>query len=387
MVSTPGSSRLSRARATVDGLANAALAHDQTAFTALTSARDPSFPDRARLLSTNLVALPLVRLRLRLDPTEYPVSTARRAVLGAAAWVQSARVEWRLAGDSGPAEQTVWLTFVDDGAVRLAGTIDVPPDQPPEPQPSWWLGPVQARTIGRATAVVGAGQSADHWAQAGDRAAHRVRRLLPAPAGAAWNGRVVVEIPATSRDFEAVLGATSGSHSGIAAVAQPEGPDGMAAIRVVVNPRASALLSTGELDRVLDHEITHVATRAAASPAPTWAEEGLAEWVSLRDRRGARSWGTDKLLTRVRAYGAPHALPDDAAFAADADDLDAVYAEAWLACRLIADRYSPARLSRFSVELDRGRSVDQASRRVLGPSAAELTAAWRRYLTRLARAG
>ena len=44
-------------------------------------------------------------------------------------------------------------------------------------------------------------------------------------------------------------------------------------------------------------------------------------------------------------------------FDAGADNLELAYAEAWLACRFIADRYSEARLGQFYAELVRGRTL------------------------------
>jgi hypothetical protein len=380
-------SQLTRARAVVDGLVQAARDHDRSAFDSLVTDRDPSFAARTRLLYTNLTGLPLTELRMRLDPSTQPLSSARQKTLGADAWVQRADVTWRLSGDSGAAEQVVWLTFVDDRGVRLAGTNDVPPGAARGQQPSWWLGPVTAVRRGEATAVAGAGQSAQRWADRGAAAARQVRQLLPAPAGRSWDGRVVLEAPATPADFEAVLGAPAGTRAGIAAVAQPEGPGGSAAIRVVVNPRASELLSSSQLSRVLEHEIVHVATRAADSPAPTWAEEGLAEWVSLRHRPRQQSWGTADLLREVRADGPPRGFPKDTAYAVGADDVNRAYAEAWLGCRYIAEHYSTGKLAAFYAELDRGRTLDQASRQALGVGGSRLVADWRAYLTRLARRG
>ena len=122
-------------------------------------------------------------------------------------------------------------------------------------------------------------------------------------------------------------------------------------------------------------------------PAPQWAEEGLAEWVALgRGRRSTKIRHVRALLDDVERRGPPLAPPDDEAFAAGAPELNRAYAEAWLVCRYVAERYSAARLGRLYAELDRGRSLDEASRAALGVGADELVAGWRRYLVRLARA-
>ena len=91
------------------------------------------------------------------------------------------------------------------------------------------------------------------------------------------------------------------------------------------------------------------------------------------------------MLARVRSDGAPRTFPSDQQFKVDARNLEVAYAEAWLACRFIADQYSQAQLGRFYAELARGSSVDEASRDALQLSEAALVAGWQAYLVRLAQ--
>jgi hypothetical protein len=380
----PESSRLNLVRATVDALAKAARTGDRSSFDRLLSDRDPSFYDRGRLLYDNLNTLPLTTLRMRVEPTQYSLSPARQKLLGSGAWVQRAVVTWRLAGDGAEVEHRIWLTFLETaGEVKIAGTMDEPASRLPEQKPSWWLGPLTTNQRGGVTVVVGLGQSLDRWTKLTAAALGNVRQMMPTGLGTSWNRQVVIEVPASQRDFESVLGKPAGSYTAIAAVTHRAGVAG-AAIRIVANPKAAQLTSRA-LQSVLEHEMVHVATRSPDSAAPMWAEEGLAEWVSMRAHSGQRSGGTDELLLRVRSEGAPRAFPADRRFEPDADNLELAYAEAWLACRFIADRYSEARLGQFYAELVRGSSVDQASRSTLRISEAELTAEWQAYLGRLAR--
>jgi hypothetical protein len=380
----PESSRLNLVRATVEALAKAARTGDRPGFERLISNRDPSFPDRARLLYDNLSSLPLTTLRIRVEPAEIGLSAARRKLLGPSAWVQRVIITWRLAGDADEVEHRVWLTFiVAGGEVKIAGTIDEPSGGFPEQKPSWWLGPYTARERGGVTVLVGSGQSLDRWAMLAAAALSNVREQLPNGLGMSWNRQVVMEVPASPRDFESVLGKQSGSYGSIAAVTHRSGVTGDA-IRIVVSPKAAQLASSA-LQLVLEHEMVHVATRSPDTSAPMWAEEGLAEWVSLRAHPGQRSGGTDELLLRIRSDGAPRAFPADRRFEVGAGNLELAYAEAWLACRFIADRYSESQLGRLYAELAQGNSLDQASRSTLNLSETELTAKWRAYLDRLAR--
>ena len=382
------SGRLAAVRTTVDALAAAVEAADRPTFSGLVSDRDPTFASRARLLYTNLTGLPLTQLQLWPEAGERPLSPARQQVLGADAWVQPVVVSWRLAGDADAAQHRVWLTFVaDGGTARLAGTFDGPVPSSAEQLPSWWLGPVTARQQGLVTVVAGSGQPADRWAELVADAAEAVGRALPAGVADSWSGRVVVELPATTRDFAAVLGQPADAYAGIAAVAYEVGVGDRPPLRVVVNPRARSQVTQAQLAEILRHEIVHLATRSPESRAPQWAVEGLAEWVAVGEGPARASSGTADLMAAVRRSGPPPSLPADADFEVGSANLNRAYAEAWLACGYIAEQYSPARLGRFYAQLDRGRSADEASRAVLGLGVSELTAGWRRFLIQRARSG
>jgi hypothetical protein len=231
--------------------------------------------------------------------------------------------------------------------------------------------------------LVGSGQSLDGWVTHAEAALANVRQGLPDGLAPSWNGRAVLEVPATQRDFESVLGKPRGTYTGIAAVTHRAGI-GDGPLRIVMNPR-TAELSPSSLQSVLEHELVHVATGSPDAPTPMWAEEGLAEWVSLRSSSDERSEGTDEVLERVRDEGAPRSFPADRRFQVAERDLQEAYAEAWLACRFIADQYSEVQLGRLYAELHQGASLDEASRSVLRISEEDLTAGWRDYLVRLAR--
>jgi hypothetical protein len=349
------------------------------------SVRDPSFADRARQLYTNLAGLPLDVLELRLQPLAQGLPAARRKLLGPDAWRQPASVRWRLAAETRSAEHTVWLTFaVQDGRPLLAGTSDRPGDQP-APVPLWWTGPVTAVQVQSASVLLGAGQPTAAWSSRVRAAVAEVRRRVTAGSAMGWAGAVVVEVPATRSDFEAVLGSSDGRYASIAAVTVAEGP-AAAAVRIVVNPEVTRRLAPTGVAIVLLHEVVHVATRSAESPAPSWVVEGLADYVALRAYPSAGAGAAEPLLRQVRTDGAPTRLPADDRFRAGAADLAAGYAEAWLACRYIAETYSPSGLQRLYTALDRGVGLDQATQDELGTSTAALTVGWRRYLVRLAGA-
>jgi hypothetical protein len=341
------------------------------------------------LLFTNLADLPWQTLELRLQGGPTPVPGRLRDRLGTDAWRQPATVRWQLEGETSAAQHTVWLTFaVQDGSPRLAGTepprdADTPDDI--APQPVWWTGPVTAASRAGVTVLVGSGQPAATWLDRATAAAAEVRKRVSAGAAARWPGDLVVEVPASRRAFEAVLGAEPGSYAAIAAVTLPEGPSADSALRVVVNPEVTRTLAPLGVAVVLTHETVHVATRSPDSPAPTWLVEGLADDVALAAHPDAAVGVAEPLLERVRAGGPPQALPGNEEFLAGAEDLAVSYAEAWLACRYLRLTYSAEALQRVYTALDAGRGLDEALTDELGVDAAAFTAGWRSYLVQQAR--
>ncbi|HEU4812094.1 MAG TPA: hypothetical protein VFT00_08115 [Nocardioides sp.] len=121
----------------------------------------------------------------------------------------------------------------------------------------------------------------------------------------------------------------------------PSKPGGhrMAATRFALNPRM--LDHPGaERDRLVRHEITHVAVGERDDEVPVWLSEGLAEWVSVRPLAPQ-----DRLIAEdavaAAEIGVP-GLPADDTFN-DADS-SAHYALAWWACEYVASTFGESTL-------------------------------------------
>ena len=136
----------------------------------------------------------------------------------------------------------------------------------------------------------------------------------------------------------------------------------------------------------MSHEATHVATGAAVLHDADLAARGLrrlrrADHVDL-----PVSVTASQILARVRKTAPPAQLPgDDASSTRRTQALGASYESAWLACRLLGERYGEKRLIAFYRAADRDGStvgaVPHAARhRPAGvhPGLAELPAAARR---------
>jgi hypothetical protein len=104
--------------------------------------------------------------------------------------------------------------------------------------------------------------------------------------------------------------------------------------RFVINPRVVDRPGP-ERDRLVRHELVHVAVGTHDDGAPVWLSEGLAEYVSVRplapeDRRIPEA-------AVAAAESGVDDLPDDATF--NGEDSEAHYGLAWWAVEYLADAY------------------------------------------------
>ena len=378
--------RTERTQAVLDQLAQAVEAGDLDAFKAAVSDRDPVFPRRAKMIFDNLNSLPLSAFRLTARSGSGELSASRYRQLGPDSWVQQATLSWQLKPDTSPAVHTVWLSMIANGdTAQLAGTTDIPSGRA-EPLPLWWLAPVVAEQSDDVTALVDAGLKADsQWARAGSAALARIHSQVRG-IDSGWSGALVVQVPSTTAILEQMLAARRGSYDQVAAVTWADGTNtARAPLRIVVNPAPAGKLSDLGRQLLLAHEATHVATHSVDSPAPVWMVEGFADYIAYQAYPQARKAAAAPVLARVRNGNGPASLPDNEDFRAGTDRLELAYAEAWLACRYVADQYSPAQLTELYRELDSGRSFEQAARSVLEVNSAEFLSGWRSYLLTLAR--
>ncbi|MGI5202925.1 hypothetical protein ACQEU6_15290 [Spirillospora sp. CA-108201] len=348
-----------RARAVRDG--------DRTAFLATVGHAPAAFQDSQSRVYGNLRKLPLEGWRERIAGTE--------AVDGATAVVR-VEVRYRLRGfDRGHVARTRYLTLaprggawtiVGDGTSRgLADDTDI-----------WDCGPL-AVVRGRAGLVVGDGAGLDGIAERLDAAVPVVTSVV----GKAWAQRVVALVPADATVASALAGPAQslGQIAALATVA-PSAGGGRGEDRVIVSPGTFGRLNELGRDVVLTHELTHVATGGARDRrTPLWLIEGFADYVGYRRVKISARSAAGELRSEVSAGRAPSALPAAAAFAGGSPRLSQAYQEAWLACRMVADRYGEAALVRLYRAA--GRAPEAAALRdVLGLTRERFTALWRDYV-------
>jgi hypothetical protein len=364
-----------------DRRAAAVLHHDRAAFLGTVDPRARRFLGRQRAMFTDIADVPLAEWSYRLVRTgAFGLPPAADGTARTAAEVE---LRYRLSGfDSEPVVATDYLTLSRRGAGwYVAGDDDGAASGHRGAVQLWDQGPV---TVVRGThsLVLGLGPAAAlrGYATEVDQAVPQVRRAW----GGGWPGKVVVEAPRTLEQMAALMGAEPADYRGIAAVTTGEagGTAKVRSDRVIINPEAFGGLSAFGRQTVLTHETTHVATRAWTSGrTPLWLSEGAADWTAYRTAGRTAAEIARELATAVAAGRVPAALPADTDFrTADADALSRAYEGGWLACRMIADQWSPDKLVAFYRAVAAGGTVDSRLRATLGVTLTAFTARWRAYV-------
>jgi hypothetical protein len=336
--------------------------------------------DRAR----HLGGVPLDGYVLRIDERLGDLTTDRvRGAHDDQVRVVAVLEEHTLAGQDGdgPARHRHTLTFVDDDGWRLADDQGGRRLGRSEPTHLWDLGPVTTTEQGPVLALhhPDAPGVSDLVAETAD-AVRRLRDRWPAP----WREEVALIVPRDSEeltelldvgidldDFLAFLSATT--HSG------PGGFE-LTGPRLVVNP--DRFPDRPDLrERVLLHELVHVATRPVASPwMPLWLEEGVAQALG---EQGPSTGHTSQLDA---AGAAGRRLPTDSEFIAEGREATLLaYQRSFSFVDHLVGRLGAQAVVDFYVAVGeaatgpgtRARQVDDVARAELGADLDALVSDWR----------
>lgn len=384
--------RAAAVRALLDDRARAVLIRDRTLFLVGIDPAAAAFRARQAKVFDALEQVPIGSWVYELDADrETPYEDSLLGYYQAETWVPEVVLRYRLKGfDDQPTAAAQYFTFVRRGEEWFIGNDDDFPGVPnlQTDRELWDFGPVEV-VQSKSALVLGRRGRRPLLTEIGKQVDASVPRVTEVW-GSDWARRVVVLVPETQAELGTLI-AEGNDLSQIAAVAVAQlgiastGPRTVGN-RIIVNPPNFARLSRLGRQVVLQHEITHVATRDSTGPAsPTWLVEGFADYVGylgsgVSVRSAARELGVD-----VRAGRGPTALPADDDFGGTSARLAQTYEMSWLACRLIAARTSPADLVRFYRRV--GETVGVADevlrdawRDVLSTTPESFTAAWVAYL-------
>lgn len=389
----PDSAELGQISQVLTTHAQSLLHHDRAAFSAGLDPRQPSGGYRDRQLAefANIAAVPLASWGYGPNPAPAtgPLLTAAATRYGAPTAIVSVQLQYALSGvDPQPTERPQWISLVRrDGHWLLAGDTDVAGNGGDTWRGLWDFGPVTVYR-GASSLVLAHPRNAVREAQL----AALVDRAVPVVTtvwGTGWARKVAVLIPDTQDEMAQVIGQDI-DLADIAAVAvadDVEVPAGrVLGQRVVLNPANLDRLSAAGRQLVVQHEVTHIATRVITRPqTPTWLVEGFADYVgNLHSTQSVRQTAVE-LGAQVRAGHTPRTLPTSADFTGPASRSAQAYQEGWLACRLIARLAGQDGLVRFyrrvASATDPVSALGPALRAAVGEDVLTFTARWRTYLT------
>ncbi len=337
-----------------------------------------SAQDRATVTFANLRRLGVSTLNARYVAATGGGHGPDGRPLDAGAWKADVEIAWRLAGvDRADAKSTLSYTFD-----RRGGTVRVVrvSARHGAHKPIWLLGRLHVRRTAHTLAAAMTERAARRLDADLRRAAVDVARVLPS-----WRGDLVAYAPATDRQFESLLAASTGAYARIAAVTTTS--DGSrrvdAPVAIVVNPTVFDELGPIGAHVVITHESTHVATGATTVAMPLWVAEGFADYVGVGSVEVPLSVSARAALRDLRRHGLPRRLPSDAEFSGGA--IEVAYEQSWLAMRVIERDYGRRRLVAFyEAVVHRPYAVRSAVHDNLGTSLSALTHEWRTYLKGLA---
>lgn len=382
----PGVRDADAVQALLDDVAAAFRDGDPAALAALLHDTGPGFGERWLDRARHMADLPLSHYDLRLDDDLPDLSTRRVRESHAGDDVQVLYVVEELAFegfDPAPAAEDLFLTVVDDGdGWRVAGDGDAEPLGFVSVDHLWDHGPVTVTRDGPVMAIHHPdGPAVDGLLDEAAAALVQADDRWPGD----WPAQVPIVVPRDEEELGELLHVTFDLSNFVAfATATPVGERGtyeLTGSRVVINPARFLDRSPATRQRILVHELVHVATRPSAGPmVPSWLDEGVAQ--ALGEQQSTTGTGlVDATATSSLA------LPTDGQFTVGGRDrIFLSYQLSWaFVDHLVATRGADA-VGAFYAAVGRGavgrpgteqHHVDRAAREVFGVSLDELLDAWR----------
>lgn len=372
-------------QAVLDTASQAFLDGDPGLLESLLAEPASAFGQAWRQRVEHMQALPLARYQLRVGEALPDLATERvRARYDDPVQVIHVVEELVLDGfDPSPAVSHLYLTVVEtDDGWRLAGLRDAEALGLVSTSHLWDLGPVVATRDGQVLAL-----HDPDGPDIGVLVSETVSSLQEA-AGRwplDWPRRAVVIVPRDEDQLATMLNVTFDLSNFVAFATATTVREGtsweLTGSRVVLNPERFLGRTSESRQRILTHELIHVASRPSAGPVvPNWLEEGVAQvWGDQRSATGTA------LLSSlpVRQWE----LPRDNQFTTGGTQrIHLSYQTAWSFLDHLVDRFGAERVGAFYLEAGHGNIgepgtraylVDRAAREVFDQPLEELVDAWR----------
>jgi hypothetical protein len=373
-------------RSMLERRAEAVRAGDEEAFMATVAGIDPRFEERQRLMIRGFEDLGVSEYGLEISDRFWPELTTPREVAkyGRRARPTILHVEerYRIEGyDPQLALEDLYLTFVrTDEGWKVASDVDLEDVGLWSGRKLWEYDPVITRASDHFLYVSHPEQAgaADDILDAAERALGTVEDRWPLP----WRKRALILAPTSSEELRRVIQATFDVENFVAfaysSVDRRVDFD-LVGHRIILNWPNFSRYDLGIQERILAHELLHLATRELTGPmVPGFVDEGIAEWV-------AGDTDTSEISRRLAAATWDHELPRDYEFiTGEGADVTLQYQESFTSAEYAIDRYGMRDVAEFYEILGESRlapgtpryHVDQAMRAVFGLGYPQFEARW-----------
>jgi hypothetical protein len=357
--------------------ASAVLHGDRAAFLATVDRRRAAYYRKQARLFAAMRTVPFSAIDFQVtDPTNFATATLKRRYAPDRVYLPHVQLRYRFKGqDASPVLGRLSYTFVlTRSGWRIGGQ-----DDDRDNAQIWDDGPVRTLRSERTLVVYhpGSERLAGRLLQAAERGYGEVAATWTGR----WEGKVVILVPRDQDEAEELVDAHDLSPiAALSASSVESGPGGrVLGNRIVVNSTVLAPYLDVDLQNVVTHEMTHVATRTLGN-VPLFLVEGFAEYTALRPYRRFALWRTRPALAeRVDAGRFDGRLPS----AAELRGRDGVvaYDEASTFCLWVAERYGEGRLRELYRVLGgsgppSATDLDLGFREVLGVSRRTAEARW-----------
>jgi hypothetical protein len=357
--------------------AGAVLHGDRAAFLATVDRRRAAYYRAQVRLFASMRTVPFSAIEFEVtDPRNLASGSIRRRYAPDRVYLPHIQLRYRFKGqDASPVLGGLSYTFVlTRSGWRIGGQDDARDDVQ-----IWDDGPV--RTLRSARTLVVYHPGSDTLAGRLRQAAERGYGEVAATWTGRWEHKVVILVPRNQHEAERLVAARDLSPiAALSASSVESGPGGrVLGNRIVVNSTVLAPYRDVDLQNVVTHEMTHVATRTLGN-VPLFLVEGFAEYTALRPyRRYPPRLTRPALAERVRAGRFDGRLPSGAELRGR--DGVVAYDEASTFCLWVAESYGEGKLRELYRVFAGSRppnatDLDLGFRQVLGVSKRSAETRW-----------
>jgi hypothetical protein len=353
--------------------AAAIVHHDRAAFLATVDRRRTAYYRAQTSLFARLRTVPFSAYAYRLsDARDLATQRVRRRYGPDRVYLPRVEARYRFRGqDASPVLARYFYTFVlTRSGWRIGGQGDARPAGRDDVE-IWDGGPVRTMRTARTLVVHHPGDEplAGRLLQVAERAYGQVAAAWTAR----WEQKVVILVPHDEAEAERLVGVRDLRQvAAVAASSVESGPvERVLGNRIVVNSSNVARYDTLNLQILLTHEMSHVATRTLGGGVPLLLVEGFADYAALRPLAFPLAITRPALARRVRAGRFDGRLPSDRDFRGASAAV--AYDEASSFCLWAAQTLGERRLRELYRALagsspPSGAELDRDFRRALGVS-------------------